>query len=1415
MSRGILAVLCGPTLVAGVLLWLSYPAASQPTEAFAPAVSEADWDYEATAEFPPHPFRADPSLQGFDIPTRDILLGTLHLRPPIPPHSSWPTAATLDTVRHFRIAFRRPLRIGAIIGDLNGCVVSYLRRAATPPGDVTDETQWATVEEPHGQRAFRAVVFPPGTETQAIRLTVRLPTPPAKPEASRIAGLVLLAGRLYDHGPDARVEVESYPAGDAAQVEAWGPQRLTDGTLGEWRNARPEDRPISPADPEWVVLSWPAPRKLSGVWLVNVFGKRVAVDAYVGGPVASPALAPASAWKEVGQADVPVWWRPPYTDFAVPFDSPVSTTAIRVRIIEPLTTENPDIAWITGDGQRRNIAWIGEVLALEDLGDRPAPRPQVAPAEHPPIAIRYRLPKAGEVTLAINDAAGRRVRNLVAGALRKAGPNVEWWDGCDDAGKLVPPGTYQVSGVVHDPLHLRYQFTVYWSGRTPWLTPDGTGGWLSDHAPPRSVAVVGDRVFLGAAVAESGHTIMALDLDGRKLWGTQWLDLAGAGLLTAGGGKLYVGSSGGWIGPQVVVSEVDPANFSFRRILQYSYGDNDPGLSGIAVLGRTLFVSYRVRNEVVAYDMDRLLETYQPKPSVHEQGKTTDPDQAITARFSVQAPGQLVPDESSSSLLVVAGKQVVRLHPASGQVETVIGSGLEEPAGIALGPDGTLFVSDRGAAQQVKVFSPDGQFVRAIGEPGGRTVGSYNPRRMANPAGLAVDARGRLWVAEEDYQPKRISVWDAASGKLLQEFLGGPEYGGGGWLDPRDKTKFYYKGMEFALDWRAGTWRLARIFYRMGDAAHGHVFAGYTPDRPIYFRGRKFMVYDFHLHTGYTLVTEDRGDGVVPLACVGTCEWATGGAGRNPWATGARLSCEEFFSALGDRDPFRYNFSWTDLSGDGLMQAEEIHFYENPGFGQEVNRLFTYWGNLIADDLTIYMAGGPGLWRLPVSAWTPKGAPIYDLRKAQPLGPLPCETFQSLTALPDGGVAFVADPILGLAGGGSVRWTYPNPWPGVHGSHHAPSAAPGRVIGASRCIGRAHVPGLGHVFVTNGNKGELYLFTADGLLVATLFRDCRAAPNWGIFPEATRGMRVDDITLQEECFGPTFTGTADGHFYLCCGHHHCSIVEIEGLDTARRFSVKLDVAPRGLAACRDFLVRRAQASLPAEGLKIVTVSRAAQPPTLDGDLSDWAGASFAEVKTDGRLRARFSLRWDDTALYVAAQTWDTTPLSNKAADPRLLFKGGDCVDLQLGLARTPERHPPQVQPGDLRILWAVVDGKPLAVFYRYCVPGTPESAKVVFASPVRRIAVDAVEIWREPSVAFHPMADGYTFEAAVPWSRIGSPSPTGTIPMDFGVLFSAPTGDVTAERVYWSNKAAGAVSDVPSEAEVHPQLWGWARFTSD
>ncbi len=67
------------------------------------------------------------------------------------------------------------------------------------------------------------------------------------------------------------------------------------------------------------------------------------------------------------------------------------------------------------------------------------------------------------------------------------------------------------------------------------------------------------------------------------------------------------------------------------------------------------------------------------------------------------------------------------------------------------------------------------------------------------------------------------------------------------------------------------------------------------------------------------------------------------------------------------------------------------------------------------------------------------------------------------------------------------------------------------------------------------------------------------------------------------------------------------------------------------------------------------------------------------------------------------------------------------------------------------------------------------------------------------------------YELSVPLSVLGlKPAPGLVLRGDLGLLRG--NGFQTTQRVYWSNKATGITADVPSEAELTPQLWGRWEF---
>ena len=73
------------------------------------------------------------------------------------------------------------------------------------------------------------------------------------------------------------------------------------------------------------------------------------------------------------------------------------------------------------------------------------------------------------------------------------------------------------------------------------------------------------------------------------------------------------------------------------------------------------------------------------------------------------------------------------------------------------------------------------------------------------------------------------------------------------------------------------------------------------------------------------------------------------------------------------------------------------------------------------------------------------------------------------------------------------------------------------------------------------------------------------------------------------------------------------------------------------------------------------------------------------------------------------------------------------------------------------------------------------------------------------------LSAGGDYEVAIPLAVLGiHPKPGLILRGDIGILRGS--SGVTIQRVYWSNKATAIVADVPSEAELRPQLWGRVEF---
>jgi hypothetical protein len=484
-------------------------------------------------------------------------------------------------------------------------------------------------------------------------------------------------------------------------------------------------------------------------------------------------------------------------------------------------------------------------------------------------------------------------------------------------------------------------------------------------------------------------------------------------------------------------------------------------------------------------------------------------------------------------------------------------------------------------------------------------------------------------------------------------------------------------------------------------------------------------------------------------------------------------------------------------------------------------------------------ATGTGLLLKP-ARFTPGGAPIFDATSIN--------TFASDTQRPvssGGGQAIVASDgkfVLinapkpfspyGIGGGqnGKATWSYPSLWPGLHASHNAAMLEfPGELIGTTRLLGLPVTPkgsDLGEVLAINGNKGNVYLVTTDGLFVATLFRDSRTAA-WA--PSASApGTHVEDQSLQEEDFFPTINQVADGSIYLSTVN--CALVQVEGLEKAHRLPPQeLSVSQQQIAAAQHFFLDQEaarQASQEASGPKELIVKLKETPPAVDGKLDDWSGAKFVPIDQrvtqigdwgHRKIATEAALCISKGRLYLALRTDDPKLLENSGELLQNLFKTGGCIDLMLGAdpAADPKREHPVA--GDERLLVTRVKQKIVAVLYHQVSSGG-KGQPAEFTSPIKTVKFASVsDVSNQIELAQADETDksgkviGVNYELSVPLETLGlHPTSGQSIRGDVGVLRG--NGFQTLQRVYWSNKATGLVSDLPSEAELTPKLWGVLKF---
>jgi hypothetical protein len=997
------------------------------------------------------------------------------------------------------------------------------------------------------------------------------------------------------------------------------------------------------------------------------------------------------------------------------------------------------------------------------------------------IRLAVDLAVSGKGSVVIEDPAGRRVRNLVSGLAMEKGRHSLVWDGLDEAGNPVPPGDYRWRSVNHP-------------GLKPVHVMDFCDARGSNHGTLHAAATNGRSLFFASPVAEGGWEIIELAGDGTFVRGFNPPHGHGLGrvAIAADEDYLYAAHDGmawgvhldrsepGWkeertlsvVRISLASGQVEdfPGGVRHSPLKRYEAGPGvamkagDFALAGLALWEGKLYLADRDAGQVHAID---------PATGKRAGGFDLVDPVALSA--------------STSGLYAISGSELVKIE---NDAAVGIASLRGDPKGLHVAEDSRFYISDADE-EVVRVLDQKGDEERQIGTPGGIAPGPYEPMKLQNPAGLVL-LDGRLWVTEDGrWQPKRLAAFDRMTGEVMKEFFGPTNYGAqGAGFDEADVSRWIGQGAMWQLDFQSGT------------AEPVSILGGKAGRRSKFFRqsGRTFVIASGKA----TWIQELKEDGTLKLlACISSAHQFSYEHDWRPPTAFVEAFQRDYpdipYTGSADgriedgKPNHGYGMLWVDRDGDGAMQAAEIEFsttatsLAGAGWSHDFHNLTIRVPGEIA--------GKKVMVTLKPEGWWPGGAPRYPalaeaVRSALEIDLSGSSMVESITDRA-GNLILNSDPEMrSIAPDGSLRWTYPNKWSNVHGSHRAPLPRAGELQGSLFYSGLAPLDETSDVFVINGNHGRAFVMTSDGLYLDEMFPDVRMMTN----PQAG-GVGI----LGGECFGGTFgRSEKDGNYYFQGGGIAYRIYRIDGLREVVRSAGTFSVSPAQAAAAERHRVRLAVESGVLQEAIIPSGTEPSDAPVVKWD-------------RDGRFPVVVRACHDGIMLHLQYEVEDSSPWVNHGKDWQALFKTGDGVDLQLGPAADPKRGEPV--PGDLRLFIAPMGEENVAVLYRHRAPDAPAGEAVNFQSPWRSAKVDSVR--RLGSVKVEVMREGgrYRIKASVPLLDLRIDTTAG-LPLrgDFGVIYGDAAGTVNLFRNYWANPATGLVNDVPGEILLTPALWGDILF---
>jgi len=686
---------------------------------------------------------------------------------------------------------------------------------------------------------------------------------------------------------------------------------------------------------------------------------------------------------------------------------------------------------------------------------------QVA-ASAAPIAFTFALDQPGLTSAGVYDAQDRLVRTLWQMKTLNAGTQTAAWDGVDDLGQPVAPGSYQFRVVLNGGVYKNVG-AIGQNG----ATPDVLG-----HVPLSTYGIAIDNqgsIYTANSWNEAGDDVKKWDKTGKALWTFNYKLRNGTppGLpMTIAVDDRYfyayfrtsnhpqrtmdlIGRFDCGTGNAAPFPKDNPATSEFGHILVNDFPDGKlPAgipladeeavkfpLRALAVSGAQLWVADARNNRLRSYD------------------KTTG---APLREIPVPLPLALAIDVTGQ-LYVGHEHRLVSLYSVQGAFLRDVLTDLKDVTALSFGPQGDLYVADAGdGVIKVCQLQQGGPAVvtRTLGSKrlwGDRPAGAFHTLRS-----MAVDTEGNVVTVDRGaiaccslakWNPDGKCLWE----KFSNEWMDTGNYG----QHHPDRFVTHCFNAYKLLDRQNGGWEFL-----------GHTFQGpadYHTDCKGVVRVLRLGSNDF--------VFLPQGDGVQVYR------------GDGPfWHLAALLGGKEpkADAVIDYTGNTAEEWSWHDATGSGQPKPEEINLFKPRAqtnyktFGTEIDPHGNIWyANLHAH----------AIWTLPMDKLDARGNPTYDWSQAH-------------LAVPHDDSALGFDPSAVRVGddgaiysfGWSKQWPQPQPndaWMG--GTTLVKFSAKGEKLWAIKlpmvCVGMDVIPGAGGVMVGTFKDATIYHISPDGLLL--------------------------------------------------------------------------------------------------------------------------------------------------------------------------------------------------------------------------------------------------------------------------------------------------------------------------------------------